>query len=355
MPRLKAAFATCFSSTPGLERLSLETRFFILDLDSLPQSHPGLRSLRVFERITPHHLTFLASLPVLESLHISLSEPVKTPIRFEKLLSLSIAHDLDTAATLITSMDAPCLRNLSLNSFHPDSLSLRAELSQCLHPLVARFPSLTGFHWRCSQESDRSYGYYGSRNPNGTLAELLEPLFSLRPLRDVSLRLSGPIVPYSSTDFKRMAEAWPALETLALDLDHPDSVDLDPRYRRLVPHWTGSAPPVQQADLGAFVAFARHCPRLHTVRIPRVWMESITNVPRLLALPSESESESESGCTRMALTRHGLRLLNVHKILCPEAPQGLGSVRFNNLKNEAFRQVMGPVFPFARFQLPIVV
>ncbi|KAM5540946.1 hypothetical protein V8D89_005257 [Ganoderma adspersum] len=331
-PRLKAAFASCFSSTPNLQRLSLILPYSPLDLEILPQSHPRLRYLRVVQPVSPHCLISIASLPDLESLSICIIEPVNIPVLFKKLRILSITRvDLDKAASLIAFTEAPRLRNLSIDSSHQDSVNLRTELLQCLDPLVSRFPSLTAFEWRCWQFNSWRSGYHGSRDPCTTLAELIEPLLSLRALRDLSLDVDGPIVPYSSTDFRRMAEAWPDLEALSLNLDHPlDSESAGGRDGL-----------IQYANVDSLASFARICPRLHKLRIPRVFIDSITDIPSLVP-PSESEYPAAG---------RQLRLLQVGKLLCPGGPGWRDGPRMN----EVFREMMMPVFPFAAFHLPVFV
>ena len=333
-PTVKAAFASCFSSTPNLQRLSLILPCSPLDLEALPQSHPRLRYLKVLQPVSPHCLTCIASLPDLESLSVCIIEPVSIPVLFRKLRVLSIANvELDKAATLIASMEAPSLRKLSIDSSHLDSANLRTEVLKCLDPLVSRFPSLTAFEWRCWQFNSWRSGYRGSRDPCTTLAELTEPLLSFRTLRDVSLDVDGPIVPYSSTDLRRMAEAWPDLETLSLNLDHPDPLDSESAGSR-----DGL---IQYANVDSFVSFARLCPRLRELRIPRVLIDSITDIPSLVP-PSGSE---HPGAGRQ------LRLLRVGKLLCPEAPGWKDEEKMN----EVFRKMIMTIFPFAAVRLSVSI
>ena len=347
--RLRAAFEPCFS-TPNLERLSLMLPYPLLDLESVSQSHPRLRHLRVDAPINARCLTSLASLPNLEYLSVRLLESVTTPARFKRLRRLAISsckRGLESIGSLIAFMDAPCLRKLSLASSNRHSCNLRTELSHCLQSLPPQFSSLTAFDWTFSQFREFKYGYPGPRNPGGTLAELLEPLLSLRTLRDVSLDLHGPIVPYSSADFCRMAEAWPDLETLALGLERPPetyavphplewrasygSRDVESTSRG---HMCSGRPgyPVQHADYDAFVSFARHCPRLHTLGIPSVRIDSVTDI----IIPSLPE-----GCP----AGHGLRHLYVVDVDCPEAPdQGRDT---KSGREAVFAEMMKHVFPLA--------
>ena len=332
--RLEAAFESCFSSTSNLQRLSLISNSSPLDLEALPQSHPHLRYLKVVQPVSPTWLTSIASLPDLEFLSICILESINIPVQFKKLRSLSITRlgpDGDNAAITIASTEAPHLRKFSFDSSHVDSTTLRTELLQWLEPLVLRFPSLIAFEWKCWQFHEFQWGYHGSRYPGATLAELIEPLLSLRTLRDLLLDVDGPFVPYSFTDFRRMAEAWPDLETLSLKLDHAHNTDS-----------ARSNDPTQYANIDSLVSLARRCPCLHTLRIPRVLIDSITHIPSLTS-PSESEYLAA-----------GHRLLHLHvsdDILCFEAPRGKDGPR----RNEVFREMMMPVFPFAAFHLPVFI
>ncbi|KAM5540972.1 hypothetical protein V8D89_005283 [Ganoderma adspersum] len=341
--RLRTAFGSCLLSTPNLERLSLIPPYPLLDLESVPQSHPRIRHLRVDAPINAWCLTSLSSLPDLEYLSICLLEPVTTPVHFKSLHSLSISgckSGLESVSTLIASMDAPYLRKLSLVSSHRHSCDLRTELSHCLQPLPTQFSSLTAFDWTFSQFREFKYGYPGPRNPGGTLAELLEPLLALHALRDLSLDLNGPFVPYSTADFCRMAEAWPDLETLALGLERPPEIHAVPHplesraslrgVEASRGHIYGGGPggPVQYADYDAFASFARHCPRLHTLRIPLVRIDSVTDIPGL-----------PEGCP----TGHGLCHLYVDAVLCPEAPGWGAGLR----RVAVFAEMMKQVFPLA--------
>ena len=328
--KLKAVFASCFSSTPNLERLSLQLACSLVDFEALPRSHPRLRHLRVAAPVTALHLTSIASLPELESLSVCLSEPTNTPLQFEVLrvldLSTSISG-LDSATTLFITMDAPRLCKVSIASLHINSLDLRTEIFQCLHPLTVRFPCITAFHWGCSQIIGRRYGYRSPRDPGATLTELIEPLLSLRTLRDLSLEFQGPVVPYSPSDFHRMAEAWPNLEALALALKDEDVRN-------------GPYKGLQYADYDSLAAFALHCPRLHTLRIPRVRIDTVADIP---GLPADLGSRTSAS--------HQLRRLSVwNGVLCLDASAGYdGEAR----RNRAFTEMMKPLFPFATVHFPV--
>ncbi|KAM5540967.1 hypothetical protein V8D89_005278 [Ganoderma adspersum] len=205
----------------------------------------------------------------------------------------------------------------SLSTLGTGTRGDHAGISQCLNMFITgRFPSLTAFHWRCDQLGDRKYGYDGTRDPGATLAELVEPLLSLPTLRHLSLYFSGPIIPYSAADFCRIAEAWPDLETLSLDSSHGSGSGVEGH-------------PVQYGDRECFVPFARQCPHLRTLRIPRVKIELNVGTS-IVPFP----------------TPHHLCDLNVETILCPEEPEWDQS-----RLEEMLLDFVEDIFPFAAVHL----
>ena len=351
--RLETAFANCLPSTPKLERLSLKLDCPLVDLDALPQSHPHLRHLRVSATVDPHCLTSLAALPHLESLSISLFARVNvhTTLRFKRLLSLSVYRlGLDTASPLLTPVEAPRLRKLFISTSHIDPRGFRADLFRSLLPFSERFPCLTTFRWSCSFVA-LSHGLPASSG-SATLAAIIEPLLSLRTLRNLLLEVRGPVVPYSSADLGRMAEAWPDLEalTLILELMYYGEWRAVLRFGppNALPHTvtvtgtgTGSGAaygPVQHADYDAFAAFARHCPSLCALRIPRVRIDPDADIP---SLPSGFP------------TSHGLRHLLVCELLGldPEVPDERRDAQ--SRRNGVFLRMMKQVFPHAEVHLSV--
>ncbi|KAM5540950.1 hypothetical protein V8D89_005261 [Ganoderma adspersum] len=314
--RLDTAFAACFPSTPKLEKLSLR---WIVHLSTCTRSRSRIPTCA--------------------------TSNLNTTLRFKRLLSLSVYRlGLGPASPLLTPMEAPRLRKLFISTSHIDPRGFRAELFQSLLPFAERFPCLTTFHWSCSFVA-LSNGHPASRDPGATLAELIEPLLSLRTLRNLLLEVRGPVVPYSSADFGRMAEAWPDLETLSLMLEHMydrewcASLRLDPRN---FPPGAGAGSgaaggPVQDADYDAFAAFARHCPHLHALRIPRVRIDADADIPTL-----------SSGSP----TSHGLQQLLVCELLGldPEASDERRDGQ--SRRNGAFLQMMKQIFPYADVHLP---
>ncbi|KAI1787406.1 hypothetical protein LXA43DRAFT_712766 [Ganoderma leucocontextum] len=256
---LRSVLSACFSSRQNVEVLSLELPVRALDIKSLPQSHPHLRHLELKldydygPRIDPNHFTSLATLTTLESLSIDLSSqaPLNLPVTFTRLRNIAVSgYDFRAISALIARVDAPQLRTFSITETHIYSNNIHQELPSYLRMLVAKCPSLMGFHWHSRQIYLPRHGFGGERRAGATLAELIDPLLSLRTIRSFSARFWSPIVPYSSTDFRTIAEAWPELETFHL-YDHEDSAG------------------DQYADLESILSFARHCPHLRSLGIQK--------------------------------------------------------------------------------------
>ena len=313
--KLKASFSYALSAAPNLEKLCIVVvRWPPVDLDSLPQSNPRLRHLKIDAKAHPRHLASIASLPDLEHLSIRLGGLVNDNMRFECLRSLAIVSDYGLGIphlhALITCLDAPQLHRFSIESEYSHE-PLGNQLRFFVPLSSGRFPFLQAFHWRCGQ--------LGDKDPDATLTELIEPLLFLQTLREVSLDFAGPIVPYSSADFSKMAEAWPDLESFGLDA----------YVSHLLPPGANDDL-IQCANLESFAFFARHCPRLRSLRIPRVKIDIDT---------------SADTPVKPSTTPHRLHELSVDTILCPEESQWDAS------HSEVFRDSIKRIFPFAAIHL----
>ncbi|KAI1793061.1 hypothetical protein LXA43DRAFT_1002605 [Ganoderma leucocontextum] len=243
------SFTVCFSSVQDLERISLrlETLVPVLDVGSLPRLHPRLRRLELRPTIEPNELALLASLHNLEYLSVNLShwESPTLPVKFTGLRSLAMSsYQSNAISAFIADVDAPQLRSFTIDETHKDPKEMCRELSNCLRTLVAKWPSLTAFHWNSTQ----SWG--GDGGGASPLTELIGPLLSLRTIRNFSASFHRVMATCSPTDFRAIAEAWPDIETIDLPIID-DNVD-------------------QYADVESLVSFAHHCPRLHSLLIPKV-------------------------------------------------------------------------------------
>ena len=311
LPAFLTVFASCLSVSRNLEVLSVDTPISVLDMSPPPQYFPRLRRLKVDDDgIHPDHLALLSSLPNLEYLSIVLTPdaPLSVPVAFTKLRSLEVfSYDFTGIGLLITHMDVPQLQSLSLSEMHADSYdSFPHELSDHLRAVVRKYPFLSAFRW----VSRALYSWHEGRDtPRAytTFAELIDPLLSLRGMRSFSASFPGLLVPYSPADFLKIAEAWPDIETFDLSV-------------------AGNGAD-QYADLESFASFARHCPHLRELRVPRLKFDAgVSNPVAPLGPPM----------------RHFLRELKIDSVMLPteqfEEATRLRDTIFGSIKE---------TFPFA--------
>ena len=297
--QLGKAITTCFSSMQSLEVLSMtvpDLRPF-LDMGTLPRTHPRLRSLELHRGapITLSSLRPLATLFNLEHLSIRLSlwnsEPPNLPVGMVlsglRRLALSCGN-CAVISILLDHVDVPQLRSFSLYETHEDSSNVVQDLPSHLRTLVTKCPFLIMFRWLSKQAWVARGGYRGQRLSNAPLAEILAPLLSHRAMRSISVSFLGPIVPYTPTDFRTVAEAWPDLERFYLNDD--------PATSRIPGLETE-----QYANLQSIMAFARHCPGLRSLHIPTVQFDPSS------ALASE--------LARGTPAPHWLRELSVDRVI----------------------------------------
>ena len=308
---LRDSFSVCLSSVPHLQKLSLALPVSLLDVTLLPQTHSNLRQLRIDTPCFPHHLGALAGLSCLEDLSMPLRGLVNSPVHFGRLDRLGISSfEWIVLEALFAHMDAPRLRALSITTNMDGSNTLRDDCASCMRAVSAKFPYLTGFHWRYFQTFARKMGYFGDTNVGSPLAELIEPLFALRNLRSFSYYFLGPVVPLSSRDMERIAEAWPDLEVFRLHQEN------DWNY-----HF----------DFASIISLARRCSRIHTLHLPRVQFNPISD--NATVLPQD---------------RLGLRELSIGWITYPPGSDSDSPA----MTDEELRRRIQEVFPWIYVKLP---
>ncbi|PIL23599.1 hypothetical protein GSI_14912 [Ganoderma sinense ZZ0214-1] len=207
------SLSACLPSGHNLEVLSVVVPVAVLEIETLPQLYPRLRSLKVDEDgIHPDDLALFATLPNLEHLSIVLSPyaPLNGPITFAELRSLDVfSYDFSDVGLLIAHVDAPKLQSLSVSESHEDSDdTYPQELSTHLRTLVQKHPSLTAFRWVARDLS--SFGHPRTADTT-SLAALFAPLLSdLLSMRRFSASFAPPYIPCSESpsDFQKIAEAW---------------------------------------------------------------------------------------------------------------------------------------------------
>lgn len=329
LKQLKRALAASSLSLETLEKLSIDVPdlALILDIESLPPLRPRIRSLKLDYLASIHldHLRPLAALPNLEDLnfHVSgYSQPPGHPITLARLRSLVISCYKFDVGILFVHAEFPLLQAFSLSEIHDESDIIFENLPSHLRTLVAKCPSLTKLEWASGQIWVPGKGYQGNRRSDSPLAELVAPLLAHRTMRHFSMQFTGAVVPYTPADFSAFAEAWPDLETFCLR-DHESG--------KVCP-WTE-----QCGDVESVFAFARCCPRLRSLWIPRVVVQS------------ESDSTLLDIATHLCppTPHRWLNRLWVNNVDCSGAQD-----RDSRLASEAqFYSSMGEVFPSARIRI----
>lgn len=309
----RSIVSSCLSASYNLEALSVEIPIPVVDIDPMPQLYPRLHRLKIDDDgIHPDHIALLASLPNLEYLSIVLTPrmPPNQPIAFAKLRSLEVfSYDSTGIGLLVTHVEAPRLRSFHVSETHGDFDDMYPQkFLQRLRTIARKFPLLSAFRWTTRDLS--TDGYENAMGAVITLAELLEPLLSLCAMRSFSASFARPLIPYSPADLRKVAEAWPEIETVYLSV----SGGRDVHY----------------ADLKSLASFARHCPHLRSLRIPSVKLDANASVPAIPSTPP-----------------HLLQELTIANVILPGGFE------------DAFRQgkrlssLMKQIFPSAKISFPI--
>ncbi len=188
------------------------------------------------------------------------------------------SYEFSAIGLLITHMDTPQLQTFSLSETHEDSKTAYHELPAHLRTLLVKCPRLAAFHMHSTGIDTHVYDhdpdYYVEPAPRPlavwqpelTFPELIAPLLAHRTIRNFTASLWGTPPPYSPADLHAIAKAWPALETFRLD--HGP-------YSGGSPYGgAGQRDGGRYADLETIVCFARHCPRLQSLRIAVVLLDA---------------------------------------------------------------------------------
>ncbi|KAM5536122.1 hypothetical protein V8D89_010221 [Ganoderma adspersum] len=257
----QTVLSICLPFGHDLEVLSVVVPVAILEVAALPQQYPRLRHLKIDEDgIRLDQLALFATLPNLEHLSIVLSPypPLDRPITFPKLRSLDVfSYDFSGVGLLIAHVNAPRLRSISISEIHGGcDKTYPQALSNHLSTLVTKSPFLSAFRWVSRDSNSFVPPHAHTRtapDTSWTLAALLAPLLSALPtMRRFSALFTRPPIPCSHLDFQKIAESWPALEEFSLSVSGGGG--------------GGGVDP----GLESLTSFARHCPRLRTLRVPSV-------------------------------------------------------------------------------------
>ncbi|TBU60076.1 hypothetical protein BD310DRAFT_359418 [Dichomitus squalens] len=226
---LQRLMSRIFTSAPDLESLRS-----VYSPESL--GHPGF--LTHFPHV--HHVTIdvelhsgdlrnLARLPALRHLSIFLPSLCSDRVVFPSVTHLCVRGLWESISDSLESAHIPQLRSLSISTGTEDAQSL-TDTSRLLHVIVTAYATLE----RLSIYIDACdhIVYLEDVNlppleprPAGRLADVIQPLLSLRALRNVSLCFEGYDLEYTSDDVQAFSEAWPRLEELRFDF----GVAIEPR------------------------------------------------------------------------------------------------------------------------------
>ena len=342
--RLRKALAASLSSTENIRVLSMEIHNLpsLLSIKSLSRSYPRLRSLKLDHGtfVDLCHLRPLTNLPDLEHLSFRLNgywNPYDPSISFTGLRSLSVStFDLGDISILLTHVDIPKLQSLSVTETHRDAAHLSHNLPNNLRMLVAKCPCLTSLQWTSNQTWSGRGGYLGNRRSDAPLGELLAPLLAHHTLRCFSMQLRGPIVLYTPVDIRACAEAWPDLETFHIGDSYGPEYG-DPAWKR------GEL----YADVESVFAFARHCPRLRSLRLRRIEQFGSGSGPAIGAASLEELAER-------APARHLLREMSVDQVFCSTGTGKVPEKERDRRRREfmvRFRGLVMEVFPSATLRI----
>ena len=317
----RAVLSVCLPCSHDLEVLSVVVPVSILEVEALPQQYPRLRSLKVDEDgIEPDQLALLATLPNLEHLSIVLSPyaPLDRPITFPELRSLDVfSYDFAGVGLLVAHLNAPKLRSISISEAHGGCDKTYSQtLFQHLSTLATRHSALSAFRW-VSRDSDSfvpAHAHTRRAETTWTLAALLAPLLSALPaMRRFSASFTLPPIPCSALDFEKVAEAWQGLEEFSLSVSGCGGRGVEP-------------------GLESLAVFARHCPRLRTLRIPSV----------------KFDPDDAAASTVQAGPHSELRELRVGNAI-------LASTEFEEAtrQGKVLRGLMRQIFPSAKISFPV--
>ena len=268
------------------------------------------------------------------NLHSS-GEPVSFSVTFGRLSKLAVScSQFHEVGIFLAHIDAPRLRSLSVTETWGNADAIAQELPNHLHTLVAKCPALTAFELDSQQAHILKVGYMGQRPVGAPLAELIAPLLSLRTMQRFAAWFSGPAVPYIPADLHAIAEAWPDLEKFTFH-DWEDG------------GWSSGE---RYADIESVAAFARHCPRLRSLRIPTVLLDS-PDAPG--ASPQEPVGEVATAVASEANSPPARLPHSLHTLYVQHVGRRDGHLRegqdsdYWEEDGRQFRALMHPVFPSA--------
>ena len=208
------------ASTPYLETLSsLSSPTAIVNSGFLTH-FTHMRNVTIHYGCQANDLQTLAQLPNLRRLDLNMTMPCSSVIISPSLTHLFVRGVWNYMSGPLEGAQVPQLRSLSMETGIDDT-QLTAETSRLLH-VVAGHSRLEELYIEIGTDDyDDPEPDLNLRLPEDhnvrRLASTIEPLLSLRALRQVSLHFYSVQLGYTSVDVQAFSDAWPYLEELRLN------------------------------------------------------------------------------------------------------------------------------------------
>lgn len=147
-------------------------------------------------------------------------------------------------------VQAPHIHSLTLHLSHADPGQLICQLHPCLKAVATKVPTLETLAIHCGELVPAGSVSDLSRqavDTGGSLIAVVEPLLVLHRLRHITLDFHLFVLRLASDEVRRLAEAWPDVEELLVDIATVDG---------------------GRAGLESTIHFARCCPHLLVLHLP---------------------------------------------------------------------------------------
>ncbi|KAL1938503.1 hypothetical protein VTO73DRAFT_11526 [Trametes versicolor] len=203
--------------SPTLQELEISSCASLSGISGMPK----LRILTILGVISADALrdARLDTLQELESLTIALTPPSETathslPLELLPLKTLALKYDCSSRSETRHYYVPLSASNLHSLRIDPGICSTTTGCRKLCAELVQRFPAA---HSILLDLQRPSKGEARFQTPFEVLSAL-EPLFGISSVREFSLKCSADVMAFSVADMRAIAEAWPHLSTLSVDL-----------------------------------------------------------------------------------------------------------------------------------------
>ncbi|TBU36697.1 hypothetical protein BD309DRAFT_1068880 [Dichomitus squalens] len=215
------------TSASGLESFSSVYSPGSLGYPGLLTHFPHVHHVKTNVELHSGDLRNLARLPALRHLSVFLPSLCSDRVVFPSVTHLCVRGLWESISDSLESAHIPQLRSLSISTGTEDAQSL-TDTSRLLHVIVTAYATLERLSIYINACDHIVYLVNLpplEPRPAGRLADVIQPLLSLRALRNVSLCFEGYDLEYTSDDVQAFSEAWPRLEELRFDF----GVAIEPR------------------------------------------------------------------------------------------------------------------------------